>query len=131
LATLRESFVFFVETLSAMTYDAFLPQGLVNHDGQLFLRLKSEVAFLACDFFMRTVELESAVAIMHEEQAGPHRGLVAFLAAHLIFLSELPAMHIFMAIDAPKHEWTKSRECFCRGAGQHLHLAFRSPIFRR
>lgn len=49
---------------------------------------------------MRAVELESAVAIMNEQELVPHGRAMALLTAHCPFFPKLAAMNILMAISA-------------------------------
>lgn len=49
-----------------MTCGALLSHGLVDDEHGLIFQSFGNVAFLAGDLFMRALELEAAVAIMHE-----------------------------------------------------------------
>jgi hypothetical protein len=62
------------------------------------------MAFFTGRFFVRAVELEGAVAIMHKQQLAPQRRAMAFLAAHRLLFAELAAMNILMAISAAKSQ---------------------------
>lgn len=53
---------------------------------------------------MCTIELKRTIAIVHERQLAPQRGLMALLATRLLFLAELAAMHVGVAIDTTKSE---------------------------
>lgn len=87
-----------------MTCFALLPERFINHDESLIFHLHGKMTFFTGRFFVRAVELEGAVAIMHEQQFAPQRRLMTFFATHRLLFSKLAAMHILMAIGATKRQ---------------------------
>lgn len=89
---------------SPMTCRTLLGHGFVNDEHGLILQSFGNMTFFTRDFFMRTVQFETAVAIMHEQQFVPMCGLMAFLAAGFFLFAELAAMHVAMTIPTTKRQ---------------------------
>jgi len=71
---------------------------------------------------MRAVELEGAVAIMHEQEIAPHRRAMTLLAAHRRLFSKLAAMNIPMAIGAAKSQRAVTHKFRWQNAIRRRHL---------
>lgn len=61
---------------------------------------------------MRTIELKSAVAIVHKQQFIPQRCLMTLFTTHLLPFAELAAMRVVMAIAAARSQRPVANE-FC------------------
>lgn len=77
---------------------------LVNHHESAIFELQRKMAFFAQYFFMRALELERTVAIMHKCEFTPQRCVMTFFTTPLPFLAELVVMHVRVAIRATKSE---------------------------
>ena len=80
------------------------------------------MAFFTGRFFVRAIELESAVAIMHEQQLTPQRRAMAFLAAHRLLFAKLAAMNILMAIGAARRQRAVTHKIRWQNAIRRRHL---------
>jgi len=85
-----------------MTCFAFLAQRFVDYHHGIGSDRLGEVAFFAGHFFMRALQFEPAVAIVHEQQLRPVCGLMALFTTRHNFLAKLPAMDVVMAFNTAK-----------------------------